>query len=100
MLLSRSGYGLSISECGVSGKTDSLVYVSPKTGKAISYDVGKDYHDKLLALPSFINEKVNPNLKTDIEDALKLTGYFFDRYIKKANKDREIFTSVILKNYN
>ena len=99
MILGRSGYGLSIDTCGVSGAADGLIYVSPKTGKAISYNVGKDYHDKLIALPSFINEKINTKNKVDIENALKLTGYFFDRYIKKENKDREIFAGVMLKNY-
>lgn len=99
MILGRSGYGLSLDNCGVSGVFENLVYVSPKTGKAISYNIGKEYHDKLLILPSFINEKVDTRTKDDIENAFKLTGYFFDRYIKKENKDREIFSSVILKNY-
>lgn len=35
-LLEELGYGLDLDECAVTGKTQDLIYVSPKTGRAVS----------------------------------------------------------------
>ncbi len=53
-LLAESGYGLDLSECAGDGVTDSLIYVSPKSGRAVCSDCGEPYKDKLLPLPGFL----------------------------------------------
>ncbi|NEU35624.1 DNA repair protein RecO, partial [bacterium LRH843] len=53
-LLQELGFGLDLSECAATGAHDHLIYVSPKSGRAVSADAGKPYHDKLLPLPYFL----------------------------------------------
>ena len=53
-LLEELGYGLDLSCCAASGVTDNLVYVSPKSGRAVSSLAGEPYKSKLLPLPSFM----------------------------------------------
>tara|TARA_B100000459_G_C8569711_1_gene198028 strand:+ start:171 stop:875 length:705 start_codon:yes stop_codon:yes gene_type:complete len=79
-LLAELGFGLDLSTCAASGATTNLIYVSPKSGRAVSAAAGEDYKDKLLPLPQFLvgKEEVGPR---DIADGLRLTGYFLDRHI-------------------
>ncbi len=81
-ILSELGYGLDLSECAATGDTEDLVYVSPKSAKAVSAAAGMPYKTRLLALPSFLltGHQVLPEA-TDAIDALKLTGYFLDRNV-------------------
>lgn len=88
-ILRECGYGLNLKECGATGVKESLAYVSPKTGRAISYGAGVQYSDKLLMLPQFILDKSEPVNTEDIKSAFKLTGYFISRYIGSV-KSREI----------
>ena len=81
-ILQELGYGLDLSECAGTGATENLIYVSPKSGRAVSEEAGFLYRDKLLNLPTFL---VSPgqgdiNVSTSLS-ALRLTGYFLDRYV-------------------
>ncbi|MEZ5799325.1 MAG: DNA repair protein RecO C-terminal domain-containing protein [Nitratireductor sp.] len=49
-LLDELGFGLDLTRCAATGTQDNLVYVSPRTGKAVSADAGGNWHLKLLAL--------------------------------------------------
>ena len=79
-LLAELGFGLDLSTCVASGATTNLIYVSPKSGRAVSAVAGEDYKEKLLPLPQFLvgKEVVEPR---DIADGLSLTGYFLDRHV-------------------
>ena len=44
-LLSEIGFGLDLKKCIVSGSTENLIYISPKSGKAVSSSVGNKYHE-------------------------------------------------------
>ena len=82
-LLEELGYGLVLESCAVTGETQNLVAVSPRTGRAVCERVAQPYQGKLLPLPSFIwqeNEETCPN-DQEILDALQLTGYFLERYL-------------------
>ena len=70
-LLEELGFGLDLSKCAVTGTTSNLIYVSPKTARAVCEEVGRPYHEKLLPLPSFMveNQYQNPVLK--VEDIKK-----------------------------
>lgn len=78
-MLAELGFGLDFSECGATGRKDDLVYVSPRTGRAICGEAGKPYHDRLLTLPPFLRPGANalPN-EREIVDGLRLTGYFLN----------------------
>lgn len=79
-ILAESGYGLEINHCVVTGSTDNLSYVSPKSGKAVCEAVGAWYAEKLIALPKFFNYHVSSITNNDKIQALELTSYFFNRY--------------------
>ena len=79
-LLSDLGYGLDLRHCAATGVVDDLIYVSPKSGRAVCAEAGKPYHDRMLALPGFL--KGQADLKPgDIEAGLKLTGHFLERRV-------------------
>ena len=56
-LLSELGYGLDLEKCVVSGKKENLIYISPKSGKAVSKTEGEKYKNNLLYLPRFLINK-------------------------------------------
>ena len=74
-LLSNLGFGLDTSTCAGGGNADDLAYISPKTGRAVSREKGKPYHDRLLPLPKFI-WKDCPASEQDLWNGLKLTEHF------------------------
>jgi DNA repair protein RecO (recombination protein O) len=87
-LLTELGYGLDFSQCAATGSRENLIYVSPKSGRAVSAEAGAPYHDKLLPLPAFLKSSGGklssfPSQK-DIEDGVKLTGYFLDKYLRRS----------------
>jgi DNA repair protein RecO (recombination protein O) len=77
-MLSELGFGLELDQCAATGLRTDLVYVSPKSGRAVSQEAGAPWRDRLLALPSFLREDVSMSMPgaADIADALDLTGYF------------------------
>ena len=81
-LLDELGFGLDLARCAVTGGREDLVYVSPRTGRAVSREAGEAYHDRLLALPAFLKgiQAGTPGL-SDVRDGLKLTGFFLDRHV-------------------
>jgi len=74
-LLRELGFGLDLSKCVASGALDNLLYVSPKSGCAVSAAAGEIYKEKLLHLPSFLRGEARFE-DGDILDGLKLTGHF------------------------
>lgn len=79
-LLAALGFGLDLSRCAATGATADLVYVSPKSGRAVSRAAGFPYHDKLLPLPAFL-WRAAPAAAADVAQGLELTGYFLLRHL-------------------
>ena len=82
-ILSELGFGLDLDECAVTGATEGLAYVSPKSGRAVSEVGAGPWRDRLLALPRFLRKDGDPGLPTreEIADGLALTGYFLERHV-------------------
>lgn len=81
-LLDELGFGLDLASCAATGARDALVYVSPKTGRAVSREAGDPYRARLLALPAFLTGNGMAELgPDDIEAGFRLTGYFLDRHV-------------------
>ena len=79
-LLEELGFGLDLSACAVTGATEGLVYVSPKSGRAVSTAGAGKWADKLLPLPRCLRgEGVAPDI--EIADALRTTGYFLENHL-------------------
>ncbi|MEE8515940.1 MAG: DNA repair protein RecO [Alphaproteobacteria bacterium] len=86
MLLSELGFGLDLASCAVTGASDDLVFVSPRTGRAVSSDAGAPYKERLLPLPAFLTMADTPDdvgtpTREDINNGLALTGYFLERNV-------------------
>jgi DNA repair protein RecO (recombination protein O) len=78
--LAELGFGLDLSSCAATGATADLIYVSPRSGRAVSRAGGEAYQDKLMRLPGFLRTDVDPVSAADLADAFTLTGFFLDRH--------------------
>ena len=78
-LLGALGYGLDLSRCAVTGATEGLAWVSPRTGRAATYDAGAPHADVLLRLPPFLVDAEAKLEEGDVADAFALSGYFLER---------------------
>ena len=85
LLLAEMGFGLDLSRCAASGTTEDLIWVSPKSGMAVSRAAGEPYADKLLALPTFIVEGGSADWD-DIFAGLRLTGHFLERDLLEGRR--------------
>ena len=56
-MLAELGFGLDLENCAATGATAELIYVSPKSGGAVSRQAGDPYRDRLLRLPAFLRER-------------------------------------------
>ncbi|HET7414049.1 MAG TPA: DNA repair protein RecO [Pararhizobium sp.] len=81
-ILDDLGFGLDLNECAATGTRTDLVFVSPKTGRAVSRSAGEPYAERLLPLPSFLSaERSDAADRESLERAFRLTGYFLARHV-------------------
>lgn len=80
-LLENLGFGLDLSRCAVTGATDDLIWVSPRTGRAVSREAGAPYADKLLKLPPFLLGAQAGLGEGDVGAGLDLTGHFLEQFV-------------------
>lgn len=80
-LLEDLGFGLDLSKCGATGAVDDLIWVSPRTGRAVSREAGAPYADKLLTLPPFMLGAQAGLAAGDVGDGLDLTGHFLEQFV-------------------
>jgi len=79
LLLAELGFGINLDECVVTGSTQDLGFVSPKSGGAVSAAAAAGYEARLMRLPLFLHgADANPSLP-DVIDGLAITGHFLDR---------------------
>jgi DNA repair protein RecO (recombination protein O) len=82
-LLAELGFGLDLEECAATGAVTELVYVSPKSGRAVSRAAGEPWRDRMLSLPAFLGAEWEPcelGLE-ELNQAFALTGFFFERNV-------------------
>jgi DNA repair protein RecO (recombination protein O) len=77
MVLTALGFGLDLSVCALTGTTEDLAYVSPRTGRAACRAAGEPYAARLLKLPAFLSG--GAETPGDVLDGFRLTGHFFLR---------------------
>lgn len=95
LLLAELGFGLDLERCTVNGSEESLVAVSPRSGRAVSAAAAEPYADKLLPLPSFIRQG-GPADWQALDEGLALTGHFLERDVLTARVRPVIDTRVRL----
>jgi len=81
LILDELGFGLDLSQCASTGTRQDLAYVSPKSGRAVSRAAGAPWHDKMLALPAFLQRSGPRADQAALDDAFRLTGFFFTRHV-------------------
>jgi DNA repair protein RecO (recombination protein O) len=79
-VLQELGFGIDLTECAATGATQDLVYVSPKSSRAVSRDAGEAWKDRLLALPGFLTGS-GEAAASDVLAGFRLTGYFLSRHV-------------------
>jgi DNA repair protein RecO (recombination protein O) len=81
MLLAELGYGLDLASCAVTGGREDLVYVSPRSGRAVSREAGDPFRARLLRLPPFVLHDEAAANPADIAAGLRLTGHFLEVHV-------------------
>jgi len=86
-LLEELGFGLDLASCAATGTTADLVYVSPKSGRAVSGEAGEPYKDRLQALPAFLRGRATgPVTEEDVRAGFALTGHFLDARVLRPRE--------------
>lgn len=81
-MLTEFGFGLDLDQCAATGATADLIYVSPKSGRAVSRVAGEPWRDRMLRLPAFLHgEFENGPAANELSDAFALTGFFLERHV-------------------
>lgn len=87
-MIDALGFGLDLSACALTGATDDLAWVSPKSGRAATRAAGAPHAAKLLALPAFLaaggTDEPASWGRAGIDDLLagfRLTGHFLARHV-------------------
>ena len=88
-LLEVLGFGLDLTCCAVSGTTEDLAYVSPKSGRAVAAHHAGRWKTQLLPLvPCMIGDSVASN--AEIGEGLRTTGHFLEKWLAPSLGDRAL----------
>ncbi|MBT9368523.1 DNA repair protein RecO [Rhizobium sp. CSW-27] len=102
-VLNDLGFGLDLTACAATGTSEELIYVSPKSGRAVCRAAGAPYADRLLALPAFLVAPTSRRLDRDtLIAAFRLSGFFLNRHVYEPrgiseNAARDGFVQAALK---
>lgn len=88
-LLEDLGFGLDLSRCAVTGTTDGLAFVSPKTGRAVSEAGAGDWAGRLLPLsPALVG--AGDGSDAELVSGLSVTGHFLTTRLAPALGDKPL----------
>ena len=80
-LLDELGFGLDLTRCAASGVSENLIYVSPRSGRAVAAEPGAPYADRLLPLPGFLAAGAEEVSARELVAGLQLTAHFLDQWV-------------------
>ena len=80
-LLEEMGYALDLEACAVTGATEGLIYVSPKTGRAVSAKGAGEWADRLLPLPPVLRGGAGND--AEVAQGLRTTGHFLTVHLAR-----------------
>jgi DNA repair protein RecO (recombination protein O) len=82
LMLDELGFGLDLDSCAATGSREDLVYVSPRSGRAVSRAAGLPHADKLLSLPGFLTGRTGATIDdAALKEGFRLTGAFLERHV-------------------
>lgn len=102
-MLAELGFGLDLAHCAATGVTSDLIYVSPKSGNAVSRQAGEPWRDRLLPLPPFLRGEPDASCSAaDLRDGFAVTGLFLMRHVleprgQRHSDAREGFIAAVLR---
>ncbi len=88
-LLEEMGFGLDLGRCAVTGVTEGLELVSPRSGRAVSWAGAGDWADRLLPLPPVLRGEGDAGPE-QIVAALGTTGWFIEHRLIGGLGDRPL----------
>lgn len=88
-LLEDCGFGLDLSACAVTGATEGLAHVSPRTGRAVTAAAGAPWADRLLPLPPALLAE-GPADRAEMAAGLRTTGHFLAGTLAPALGNRPL----------
>lgn len=88
-LLDDMGFGLDLSECAATGAREGLVYVSPRTGRAVTREGAGEWADRLLPLPPCLLGQGTAE-DAEVAEALRVTGYFLENHLAPDLGDKPL----------
>lgn len=80
-LLQDLGFGLDLDACALTGETEGLAYVSPRSGRAVTAAAAGIYRERLFALPGFLAGGASAASPEDVQHGLALTGHFLEKRV-------------------
>ena len=92
LFLKNLGYGLNLDTCVVSGSSENIYFISPKSGNAVSFKIGKKYEKKLFKIPKCFKKIDNEVDFKDCIEGLTITGFFLKKNFEKK------FSNFIFRN--
>ena len=78
LLLEELGFGLDLEKCAASGSRHDLIYISPKSGRAVSGTAAGHWARHLLPFARCLKGSEASDLR-DVVQGLETTGYFLSR---------------------
>lgn len=101
IVLEEFGFGLDLSSCAGTGTRKDLVYVSPRSGRAVSRLAGAPYRERLLALPGFLVGGGAIDAPA-LDAGFRLTGHFLAAHVaalvhRPLPEPRERFVRAMVK---
>ncbi|MGJ8532846.1 MAG: DNA repair protein RecO [Alphaproteobacteria bacterium] len=83
-VLEELGFGLDLHQCVQSGSNSGLIYVSPKSGRAVGAAAGEPYKDLLLPLPQYLTLQHAATAERSHEtlsQGFALSQFFLQRHV-------------------
>ncbi len=88
-LLEELGFGLDLTRCTVTGRAEGLIYVSPRTGKAVHAEAAGEWADRMLPLSPALIRAQDVGL-SDLLTGLHTTGHFLAHRLAPELGDRAL----------
>ncbi len=88
-LLEEMGFGLELGACAVSGANDRLIYVSPKSGRAVAESAAGEWVNRLLPLPDVMRGE-GEGSDAEIATALGTLGHFIEHKLIRSLGDKPL----------
>lgn len=88
-LLEDMGFALDLGSCAATGGTEDLIYVSPKSGRAVSRTGAGEWADRMLPLPPVMLGQGDAG-DAEILLALGTTGHFLANHLAPSQGETQL----------